>query len=86
MSVPTIVADIFGHARLLTTARYVHSKPDALLDISSRIYHIAKAISRVAFGRPFLSKGESGHVHREINDLRGAAGRLRDFDGHQRSV
>ena len=73
MSVPTIVADIFGHARLLTTARYVHSKPDALLDISSSVYHIPEVFSMVASGRPFLSKGDSGHVHRKTNDLRDAA-------------
>ena len=37
-AVPTvIVADILGHASLATTARYAHSKPDALLDIASRM-------------------------------------------------
>jgi len=38
LAVPTvIVADILGHASLSTTARYAHSKPDALLDIASRM-------------------------------------------------
>ena len=38
LAVPTvIVADILGHSSLSTTARYAHSKPDALLDIASRM-------------------------------------------------
>ena len=34
---------------------------------------------RAVFRRPFLSKGDITHVHRETNDLRDAAGRLWDL-------
>ena len=38
LSVPTfMVANILCHASLSTTARYAHSKPDALPDIASRM-------------------------------------------------
>ena len=38
LSVPTVmVAQMLGHASLSTTQRYCHAKPDALLDIASRM-------------------------------------------------
>ena len=69
-----IVADILGHASLSNTAYYPHSKTDELLDIASCTLHMEVPKCRVVFGRPFLSKGDSGHVHRETNDLWDAAG------------
>jgi len=81
-----IVANILGHASLSNTAYYAHARPDALLDIATRKSQLKFAKRRAAFGRPFLSKGDSSHVYRETNDLHDAAGRLRDLDGHQRSA
>jgi len=32
-----VIAEMLGHASLTTTSRYIHAKPDALLDISKRM-------------------------------------------------